>query len=945
MRTQRVSLIALLVVILALPLNWAGSPQPGPITWVKFDDLPDGWRVDDDYAWQGVHFLNDYEIGGEHRASPQIKANANAPTGPNVLVNDYYDDEIHSSYDVPMVIWLDEPAAGVGMWLGTMETNQFACNSVQATVSVYDCAGAFIDSNSVTVTKAFDTSLEIYDANEKIQKVVIDYGKSSCPEGIDDFAFMAGSGTCTDTTPPTVRITSHYDQVVNSAAQTIKGAVVEPGILKSVKINGVQVGFHLSNNVDPAFQSYWMFDEGSGNSAYDSVGSDDCTLVNGPTWIATGKIGSAISFDGLNDYAGTALNIDQSQYSPGVTMLMWVNPTSLSPGKHQVISTDDGGWDWSVLRVGDKWQVFTGNTEWDTGFSVDQNTWQYIAAVFDPSTGIRFYKNGQEASTSDIGYDPNDSNIRIGRNPGGGEYFEGEIDEVAVYKRPLTKDEINKLYYQSKDKDGDHYFYPVRDATYYFSSKVTLKEGSNTFTVLAQNGAGLKDSDKVTLTLGTPLPPSLEQFHLTQRGVMKNEACDVDTPLVAGKSAIVRISLDVKSASGADTYVSSVEMELWRKKQGGDEFVHKFYGTGYSPFLSVFNTPNHMTAIHFWIPGEKLEPAGEYKFVFQPYAGLDPLGSPLVANCDGEYQTFTETRPIKLYLLPVEVGPNSAILKGTDYAKNLWRMLDCVQRTYPVRDGVSSFHASGVQTGVKVDVANPYNLCDGATKTSYCDPGIGYTWRFIDKDPGGLLRRAHDQKFRDPNQPGCNLDDPNNIGGRIISDPNTTTFTYAFDPNLGIYRAGAHPGWKGAKHSPPQDEDHDGDIDGDDLKHYVAEFYDEQTNQWTTDLTKFDVYNSSDLHGETFRFFEDTNDNNCNDSKVEPQADIRLLWENQNKILYSGKVNDNETKAYNEKMPGTQNDADFGILVFPDQLISSDSSFGDIGPGQGGGDSAWIKEG
>jgi hypothetical protein len=56
-------------------------------------------------------------------------------------------------------------------------------------------------------------------------------------------------------------------------------------------------------------------------------------------------------------------------------------------------------------------------------------------------------------------------------------------------------------------------------------------------------------------------------------------------------------------------------------------------------------------------------------------------------------------------------------------------------------------------------------------------------------------------------------------------------------------------------------------------------------------------------------------------------------------------VNNSETKAYNEKMPGTQNDADFGILVFPDKLIASDSSFGDIGPGQGGGNSAWVREG
>ena len=193
--------------------------------------------------------------------------------------------------------------------------------------------------------------------------------------------------------------------------------------------------------------SYWKFDDGSGTTASDPVGNNHGTLVNGPVW-TTGMIDSALSFNGVNDYVSTPLNIDQSG-SSNVTIQMWVYPTSGSAGRHQVISSDNGGHDWSVLREGGNWYVFTGERSRSTGFSVDLNTWQHIAAVFIIGKGVRFYKNGVEVLIPHIGYDTSDAVIEIGRNHGYGEYFDGKIDEVAVYDIALTADEIQQLYYRS----------------------------------------------------------------------------------------------------------------------------------------------------------------------------------------------------------------------------------------------------------------------------------------------------------------------------------------------------------------------------------------------------------------------------------------------------------------------------------------------------------------
>jgi len=49
--------------------------------------------------------------------------------------------------------------------------------------------------------------------------------------------------------------------------------------------------------------AHWKFDEGKGNIAYDSSGNGNNGTISQwrPTWVH-GKFGSALSFDGVDDY-------------------------------------------------------------------------------------------------------------------------------------------------------------------------------------------------------------------------------------------------------------------------------------------------------------------------------------------------------------------------------------------------------------------------------------------------------------------------------------------------------------------------------------------------------------------------------------------------------------------------------------------------------------------
>jgi len=188
---------------------------------------------------------------------------------------------------------------------------------------------------------------------------------------------------------------------------------------------------------------------GSPGEVKDASGSGyHGTAYGGVTTVADGWEGRAGSFDGSNDSIETELFIDQSSASSSaVTMEAWVYPTSTSSGRHEVISTDNDGYDWSLLRNGGTWTVFNGSGEFSTGLSVDMDQWQHIAAVFIPGTGVTFYKNGkQTASTSTISYDASTAGVVIGSRSVGGEFFDGKIDDAAVYNRALTSSEIERHY-------------------------------------------------------------------------------------------------------------------------------------------------------------------------------------------------------------------------------------------------------------------------------------------------------------------------------------------------------------------------------------------------------------------------------------------------------------------------------------------------------------------
>ena len=200
---------------------------------------------------------------------------------------------------------------------------------------------------------------------------------------------------------------------------------------------------------------YWSFDgkDMAGNTAYDRSGQgNNGTLTNGPTR-AIGKIGQGLSFDGVDDYvtiadSDTLSLIDQ-------TVSVWFKNTGSGIQivvEHEAISVPN---DWGVfvdsdgtLKYFGTWSVDQSN---DSNYNVRDNLWHNIIIVRSSVLDRRyFYVDGVlvfNVADTQTGTNNPDGVLAIGaRIANLSLFFNGLIDDVRIYNRALTADEIKRLY-------------------------------------------------------------------------------------------------------------------------------------------------------------------------------------------------------------------------------------------------------------------------------------------------------------------------------------------------------------------------------------------------------------------------------------------------------------------------------------------------------------------
>jgi hypothetical protein len=197
----------------------------------------------------------------------------------------------------------------------------------------------------------------------------------------------------------------------------------------------------------------WSFNgpDMDGDDAFDRSGQNNHgTLTNGPL-PAIGRIGQALEFDGDNDYVNIPdkESLDVTDY---FTLSAWLYSyetiDSLNASSSLFYKADAyGSWwqsaDNGLMRFG----TFGGNIK-STRDSWNANEWYHVVAVHDGSTSY-IYVNGTE-DNSGTNTDPVTQEIDdlwIGYHSyESGAYFNGKIDEVRIYNRALSAEEVERLY-------------------------------------------------------------------------------------------------------------------------------------------------------------------------------------------------------------------------------------------------------------------------------------------------------------------------------------------------------------------------------------------------------------------------------------------------------------------------------------------------------------------
>jgi hypothetical protein len=198
----------------------------------------------------------------------------------------------------------------------------------------------------------------------------------------------------------------------------------------------------------PGLVGGWGFDETSGTGVTDGSGRGNNGTIAGATRSTAGRFGSALTFDGVNDWV-TVADSASLDLSTRATLEAWVFPTALGNAWRTVLLKEQPGQLVYALygnndALRPSGHLFTTGDLWSNGSAqLPANVWSHLAMSWDGSTQRLFVNGNQVATRALTGTLPNSAGaLRFGGNAVWTEWFAGRLDEIRVYDRTLSPAEI-----------------------------------------------------------------------------------------------------------------------------------------------------------------------------------------------------------------------------------------------------------------------------------------------------------------------------------------------------------------------------------------------------------------------------------------------------------------------------------------------------------------------
>ena len=208
----------------------------------------------------------------------------------------------------------------------------------------------------------------------------------------------------------------------------------------------------------------WNFDEGRGTQAGDiSVNGYSGTLNGNTSWVA-GRRGTALNFDGNGDYVNLGAPSGLAGLQVPVTITGWFKLSSSGSFRtvYGAYLATSAGRLWSMVRIDSgvlKYYttISSGSIQSYGTFTPTVGEWHFFSvtvsgSVSSPTISITLDDQTQSSSLAALSSTPNTSvDIYIGGNQSHPttEGFVGTIDDIKVYNRALSDDEVQGIYKSS----------------------------------------------------------------------------------------------------------------------------------------------------------------------------------------------------------------------------------------------------------------------------------------------------------------------------------------------------------------------------------------------------------------------------------------------------------------------------------------------------------------
>jgi hypothetical protein len=293
--------------------------------------------------------------------------------------------------------------------------------------------------------------------------------------------------------------------------------------------------------------AYYKLDETSGTTVYDALGNHNGTN-NGATINQAGKIGKAYDFErSESDYISLGNFMYNNLQNTSYSISVWFKLESI--GNYQAIILNRGNSDrhtgiWVSNTNKIRITMYAGGSPaLDVSGSTTINTgqWYNIVLVYNRGTGVYAYLNGHSeiSQSTSSNYLIESGETAIGRKGiDSTDYFDGMIDDVAIFSRALSPTEVTELY---NSGDGRTYpFVSIPTVTTDSVSSISTSSATVYGEVVSDNGSTITERG---ICYSKTSSPTISDSKVTTTGTTGEFSCvlsslDEDTTYYAKAYAI-----------------------------------------------------------------------------------------------------------------------------------------------------------------------------------------------------------------------------------------------------------------------------------------------------------------------------------------------------------------------------------------------------------------------